>query len=281
MQFEHPSDLRDPAVVIAFSGWNDAGNAASDSVLHLIDKYPSQEIARIDDERFYDYQATRPGLKLTPDGPFLEWPHLSIQRVAHPDRDLIAVVGPEPSLLWRAYAQELLDIVSALRPRLCLLLGAMLSDTPHTRPLPVSMSTLDTGLQERLQLEELRYEGPVGIVGVVNQMLIAQGLPTASMWVSIPHYVASPPSPKGQEALMGRIEELLGIELEHSDLPVEAEKWTQAVDELSQEDPDVAEYIEQLEEARDASDVESVTGETIAAEFERYLKGKGDQPPPG
>jgi len=159
-----------------------------------------------------------------------------------------------------------------------LLLGAMLSDTPHSRPLPVAMYTYDSQLRGSLAIEELTYEGPTGITGVVNQMLIAEGFPSASMWVSIPHYVATPPNPKGQHALLSRMEQVLGASLGAGDLLSEAGKWVQAVDELSAEDPDVAEYIEQLEEARDASDVEGATGDSIAAEFERYLRYRGDEP---
>lgn len=276
MRFDHLAPFRDLAVIIAFSGWNDAGGAASDSAAHVLEKYERIQLACIDDEHYFDYQATRPTLQRSLDGPFIEWPGITLTLVRHPERDLLMVVGPEPSLLWRSFATELIDHVKQLEPKLVVLLGAMLSDTPHSRPLPVSMYTFDTALRELLDLEPSTYEGPTGITGVLNQMLIAQGLPTASMWVAIPHYVANPPSPKGQQALLTQLEQVLGLSLEYDDLPDEAEKWSAAVDELSSEDPDVAEYIEQLEEAKDAQDVEGATGDTIAAEFERYLRGRGD-----
>lgn len=276
MRFDHLAPFRDLAVVIAFGGWNDAGGAASDTAEHILQKYDRIELASIDDERYFDYQATRPHLRRSPDGPFIEWPAITLTLVRHPERDILMVVGQEPSLLWRSFAAELIGLITSLDPQLVILLGAMLSDTPHSRPLPVSMFTFDSALRELLELEASSYEGPTGSIGIINQMLIAQGLPTASMWVAIPHYVANPPSPKGQQALLSRLEQVLGLSLDYDDLPDEAVKWSAAVDELSSEDPDVAEYIEQLEEAKDAHDVEGATGDTIAAEFERYLRGRGD-----
>ena len=276
MRIEHLAPLRDLAVIIAFGGWNDAGSAASDTASHVLSKYERVELATIDDERYFDYQATRPYMRRSADGPFIEWPTISLTLVRHPERDIIVVVGPEPSLLWRSFSAELMQHLRELEPKLVVLLGAMLSDTPHSRPLPVSMYTFDAELRELLDLEPSKYEGPTGIIGVVNQMLITEGMPTASMWVAIPRYVANPPSPKGQQALLSRLEQVLGLSLDYDDLPDEADKWTAAVDELSSEDPDVAEYIEQLEEAKDAHDVEGATGDTIAAEFERYLRGRGD-----
>lgn len=283
MQFER-RDLRDPAVVIAFSGWNDAGNAASDSAVYLLEKYPNEEFGRIDDERYYDFQATRPNIRHSPDGPYLQWPHTTLQLVQHPDRDILVVVGPEPSLLWRSFIRELTEKIKAIGPRMVVLLGAMLSDTPHSRPLPVAMYSHDPGMRDLLAVEGSTYDGPTGMVGVAAQMLNAENIPTVSLWVSVPHYVATPPNPKAQHAVLTQLQQALRISMDLDDLPAEADKWTSAVDELSQEDPDVAEYIEQLEEAKDASDVEGATGDAIAAEFERYLRGRPDpgaSPSPG
>ena len=189
MQHPRPEDLKDPAVVIAFSGWNDAANAASDALLHLMEHYPSSELETIDDERYFDFQVTRPILRRSPDGPWIQWPHISLQQVRLPERDLIIVVGPEPNQLWRTFSRELVQRLKRYDPSMVLLLGAMLSDTPHSRPLPVAMYTYDSQLRGSLAIEELTYEGPTGITGVVNQMLIAEGFPSASMWVSIQYAV--------------------------------------------------------------------------------------------
>lgn len=279
MQFVR-RDLRDPAVVVAFSGWNDAANAASDSALYLFEKYPNEEFGRIDDERYYDFQSTRPNMRRSADGPWLQWPHTTLQLVRHPDRDIIVAVGPEPSLLWRTFVRELVDKIRGVNPQVVVMLGAMLSDTPHSRPLPTTMHSSDPRIRERLSVEESTYEGATGMVGVATQMMASENFPTVSLWVQVPHYVATPPNPKAQYAILTNLEQALGVSFDLDGLPDDASKWTAAVDELSQEDPDVAEYIEQLEEAKDASDVEDATGDTIAAEFERYLR-RHDGPRPG
>ncbi|RRD07179.1 PAC2 family protein [Arachnia propionica] len=264
--------LRKPAVVVAFSGWNDAGNAASDTLMHLMSQHPTTEIGSIDDERYFDFQVTRPLLRRSADGPWIQWPHISLQLIRLPERDLILAVGPEPNQLWRSFAHDLVTRLRSYSPDVVILLGAMLSDSPHSRPFPIAMYTWDEGLKGAMNIEELTYEGPTGITGVVNQMLIAEGLPCASMWVSIPHYVATPPNPKGQAALLERLEQVLRVDLGSRALAPATREWVQAVDELRAEDPEVAEYIEQLEEARDATDAEGATGESIAAEFEKYLR---------
>ena len=147
MQHPRPEDLTNPAVVIAFSGWNDAANAASDALLHLMEHYPSSELETIDDEHYFDFQVTRPILRRSPDGPWIQWPRITLQRVRLPERDLIIVVGPEPNQLWRSFSRELVQRLKRYEPSMVLLLGAMLSDTPHSRPLPVAMYTYDSQLR--------------------------------------------------------------------------------------------------------------------------------------
>lgn len=270
---QHPTEhLREPAVIVAFSGWNDAGNAASDTLLHLMGQYQVTEIDTVDDERYFDFQVTRPILRRSADGPWIQWPHISLQLISLDERDLVLVVGPEPNQLWRSFAQDLVARIARLEPSVVILLGAMLSDTPHSRPFPVAMYTWNRELRTSLAVEELTYEGPTGITGVVGQMLIAEGLPSASMWVSIPHYVSNPPNPKGQHALLRRLEDVLQVDLGSQALESATSDWVNAVDALSSEDPEVAEYIEQLEEAKDATDAEGATGDSIAAEFEKYLR---------
>ncbi len=270
-----PAQLTNPAVVIAFSGWNDAANAASDALRRVLENFDSVQIDSIDDERYFDFQITRPVLRRSADGPWISWPQLIIHHVPCPERDLIVVLGPEPSLLWRSFTTDLIDRLASYQPEVVILLGAMLSDTAHTRPLPVAMSTYHQELRSRLAIQDLNYEGPTGITGIVNQMLIGAGFPSASMWVSIPHYVGSSPSPKAQLALLERLEQVLEIKLQADQLSEEAAEWVNAVDALSQDNPEVADYIEQLEQAQDALDVSGVTADSLAAEFERYLRDLG------
>jgi predicted ATP-grasp superfamily ATP-dependent carboligase len=193
--------------------------------------------------------------------------------------DVIFVQGTEPSYKWRAYTAELLVHAEALNVDYVVLVGALLADVPHSRPIPVSTSSDDAPLRERMNLEASQYEGPVGIVGVLSEVALLAGLPTVSLWAAVPHYVAQAPSPKAQLALLHRIEELLQVPLDTHELAEEADAWERGVDELATEDPEIAAYVRQLEEAKDTADLPEATGESIAREFERYLKRRGQDRP--
>lgn len=279
MQSIQLANLRNPAVVVAFSGWNDAGNAASDLLEYLMNSYPGFDAGAIDDERYYDFQHARPILQRTADGPWLEWPAMRFRVVHHPDRDLVLVLGPEPNLLWKTFATTLIGRIKEINPEIVLFLGAMLSDTPHSRPLPVGLYSSDPAVQRSHHLPASDYTGPTGMVGVASQLMIHERIPAATLWVSVPHYVSTPPNPKAQHALLRELQTLLKIQVDQDEISAEAEKWASAVDHLSQQDPDIAEYIEQLEEARDQEEVEGATGDTIAAELEKFLRRQGDEPP--
>ncbi len=274
MQFDTP--LRDPVVLIAFTGWNDAGSAASDVLRHLVEVYPGVDVGAIDDERYYDYLATRPMLHHTADGPWVQWPGVRARVLHHLQRDLVVFLGPEPSLLWRSFSEELVSEVAKTNPDLVVFLGAMLSDTPHTRPLPVGCYTSDPLVERRFPSATTSdYAGPTGMTGVAAQLMMDRRIPAASLWVSVPHYVSAPPNPRAQEALLSELESLLDLSLDHKEIPDEAVKWVEAVDELSQSDPEIADYIGQLEEVRDAEVVEEATGDKIAAELEKFLRRRG------
>lgn len=277
MQFEPLSDLRDPAVVIAFSGWNDAANAASDLAERIIEAHPGDEIEPIDDENFFDFQATRPVLRKEADGAWIQWPGIRLRRVRHPERDIIVVLGAEPNLRWRSFCALMAERLREFNPSIVVAVGAMLSDTPHSRPFPTGLYANSDSLKERLGFETSDYTGPTGIVGVLTQALSQADLPTASLWVSVPHYVANPPNPKAQLQLIERLENALDITLDRGDLMEQAQEWVGAVDELAGQDPDIEHYIEQLEEARDQEVVEEISGDRIAADFERYLRGNPDR----
>ena len=275
MHFEPPTDLRDPAVVIAFSGWNDAANAASDLAERLIEALPGDELQSIDDETYFDFQATRPLVRREADGAWIEWPSIRFRRLRHETRDIIMVVGPEPNLRWRSFCREIVERVEQLSPSITLTLGAMLADTPHSRPFPTGLYAHTDDLRERLGFESSTYSGPTGIIGVLSQALAHAGLPSASLWVSVPHYVCNPPNPKAQLQLLERLETALCVQFDRDDLETAAASWIEAVDELAGQDPDIGEYIEQLEEARDQEVVEENSGERIAEEFEKYLRHRG------
>lgn len=277
-----PEGRRITVMLAAFEGWNDAGEAASDALRYLNKLWDGKKVASIDADEYYDFQFTRPTIRRTASGERkIKWPSTRIFKASVPDSnvDVIFVQGTEPSYKWRAYTAELLVHAEALHVDYVILVGALLADVPHSRPIPVSTSTDDNALRERMDLEASQYEGPVGIVGVLGEVALLAGLPTVSLWAAVPHYVAQAPSPKAQLAILHRIEELLQVPLDTHELAEEADAWERGVDELATEDPEIAAYVRQLEEAKDTADLPEASGESIAREFERYLKRRGKDKP--
>ena len=268
-----------PVVVVAFEGWNDAADAATAVVEHLAETYPTEIVFEIDSDDYYDYQIVRPRVVETDDGREVVWPSASV-RVAHlPERDVLLVSGPEPNLHWQRFCGTLVSAFRSLEPELVILLGAMLTDSPHSRPLPVTGNTSDTGLAKSLGLEPSGYEGPTGITGVLGDACHRAGLREVSLWASVPHYVAAPPNPKATLALLARLEDLLDVALRLDDLPELARAWQRGVDELAAEDTEISEYIESLEAQQDETGLPQATGDSIAREFERYLRRRGTDGP--
>ena len=267
--------LRAPVLVAAFEGWNDAGDAATDAVEHLIDVWDGEEVAAIDPDEFYDFQVNRPMVALV-DGLTrkITWPTSRFYAVQLPEapRDLVLVRGVEPNMRWRGFCEQVLSIASELGVAEVITLGALLADSPHTRPVPVSGTSSDPVLAARLGLEGSRYDGPTGIVGVLQEACSGAGLPAVSFWAAVPHYVASPPCPKATVALLRRVEDLLDVTIPLGDLPEEARAWERHVDELAAEDSDVAEYVASLEEREPEEELPEASGEAIAAEFQRFLR---------
>ncbi|WP_308220232.1 PAC2 family protein [Kineococcus sp. TRM81007] len=273
--------LRDPVVIAAFEGWNDAGEAASQAVAHLHEVWGGVELAEFDPEEYHDFQVNRPTVHFDDDGRRrLTWPTTRVSYARLPDssRDVLLVRGIEPSMRWRTYAAEVVAHARAVGASMVLTLGALLADVPHTRPLPVTSSSEDPDLVEKLDIEPSRYEGPTGIVGVVQDAVANAGIASVSLWAAVPHYVGQPPSPKGTLALLHRVEELLGVPVPLGELPEDARAWERGVDELAGEDSEIAEYVQQLEEAKDTAELPEASGEAIAREFERYLRRRDDPP---
>lgn len=266
-------------LVAAFAGWNDAGEAATGVVDHLAECWGSEPLDEIDPEEYYDFQVNRPTVRLGDDGVReLEWPttRLSLARPGGGARDVILVHGIEPNMRWRTFCNALLDMAERLDVGEIVMLGALLADVPHTRPVPVTVSGSDDQLARVLGLEWSRYEGPTGIVGVFQSIAMARGWPTTSLWAAVPHYVSQSPCPKATLVLVQKAEDLLEVSIPLGDLPEEAQAWQHGVEELATEDPDVAEYVKRLEAARDTTDLPEASGEHIAREFERYLRRRGD-----
>ena len=275
-------ELVDPVLVAAFEGWNDAGDAATAAVEHLETVWDAQLLGELDPEEFYDFQVNRPVVGLGEDGVrTITWPttRLSYARVPGVNRDIVLLRGIEPNVHWRGFTAELVGLAHELGVGLVVTLGALLADSPHTRPIPVSGTSSDPGVARALHLEQSRYEGPTGIVGVFGDACTGAGVPAVSVWAAVPHYVAQPPSPKATLALLRRVEDLLDVPIPLGELPEEARAWERGVDELAADDTEVADYVRSLEEARDTTELPEASGEAIAQEFERYLKRRDDPPP--
>ncbi|MFD7923695.1 PAC2 family protein [Streptomyces sp. NPDC059740] len=284
IELEGVPELIDPVMVAAFEGWNDAGDAASAAVAHLDREWKGEVFAALDAEDYYDFQVNRPTVFLDDGVRKITWPttRLSVVRVggASP-RDLVLVRGIEPSMRWRTFCNEILGIAHELGVEMLVILGSLLGDTPHTRPVPVTGVTSDPVLARTMDLEETKYEGPTGIVGVLQEACTHAGVPAVSLWAAVPHYVSQPPNPKATLALLNRLEDLLDIRVPMGELGEDARAWQTGVDQLASEDSEVAEYVQTLEEARDTAELPEASGEAIAREFERYLRRRDGQPGPG
>ncbi len=269
-------------VVAAFDGWNDAGEAASSAVAHLKESGEYEPVYSIDPELYFDYQYTRPQAVMDGDGRrMLRWPEATILRPARPGRgtQLWLLTGVEPARAWQAFAGELVDV--ALREDVTgfVALGSMMSDVPHTRPISVFGGSDNDDVRTRLGLERSTYEGPVGILSVLTHTADQSGIPTASLWASVPHYVAGhTPSPKATLALLDRLEDLTGAKIPRGDLSKDAAAWEASIDAAAADDEEMTEYIRQLERTRDTWDSPEASGDAIAQEFERYLRHGGDGP---
>ena len=282
-------------------------------ISHLGIAWQATPIAAIEPDEFYDFQVTRPVVEIT-NGQIerLVWPttRLSVARAQAPepdaestpegpgdepgsgdaeasatgtglDKDIVLIHGIEPNMRWRAFTSELVQGLTELGVESVILLGALLADAPHTRPVPVSVGASDPKLSANVTAPFSDYKGPTGILGVVQYQLAQAGIPAVSLWASVPHYVATPPNPKATLALLRGVEDILDAPLPLADLAEEARAWERGVDELAQQDSEVADYVRTLEEAKDATDLPQASGDAIAREFERYLRRRGRRGEPG
>ena len=273
-------------MVLAFGGWSDAGEAATGVIMHLltvlassdsesIDSDKSTLIGELDSEDFYDFQVNRPLIFV--DSSMvrsLTGPGVQIFGVRNPDgdRDFVLVRGVEPSMRWRTFASEILDLAEDLEVELVITMGSMLADTPHTRAIPVSGTGAHPDIATRLGVEVSRYEGPTGILAVIQDGCVRRGIDAIALWAAVPHYANATPSPKATLALVNGLEDFLEISLPQGDLPENALAWEDAVNEMVKEDSDIEEYIKTLEESKDANEISDDSGEELAREVERFLR---------
>jgi proteasome assembly chaperone (PAC2) family protein len=274
--------LRGPLLLAAFDGWNDAGEAATTALDAIGDALAAETFAVIDPEEFYDFQATRPTVRLVDGHRRVEWPAIEL-RAAHlpaADHDLIVVRGQEPNLRWRTFATEVVELASSLGVEMLVTVGALLADVPHTRPVQVVSSAGDRDLAERLGLSVSRYEGPTGILGVLGDLASGEGIPTVGLWAALPHYLNLAPNPWGAMALIEELRRLLPMAVDTGPLADQTEAFDAAVADLVEENPELAGYIERLEADTDDEDddeegspgLADVPPEELVAEVERYLR---------
>jgi predicted ATP-grasp superfamily ATP-dependent carboligase len=280
-----PDGLRAPAMVCAFQGWNDAGDAASSAVAFLATALGARRFARIDSEEFYDFQANRPCIRFA-DGDEREivWPTVEVFEAPAPraSRDLVLVQGVEPSMRWRAFSSHLVDLAEALGVQMVVTLGALLGDVPHTRPVAMTGHASDPSLVERLGMQTSSYEGPTGIVGVLHSACAAAGLPSATLWAGVPHYVAAATNPKAALALVRRVERLIGVSVDVSELETSAADYERQVELAVESDPDIQAFVERLEQAAasdPATTADVPSGDAIAREFQRFLRQRRPETP--
>jgi proteasome assembly chaperone (PAC2) family protein len=275
-------ELERPVLIAAFRGWNDGAQAASLAAGYLAKSWEAEQFAEIDPEDFFDFQATRPHVSLE-DGLTrrIEWPETGFYH-ARPeglDRDIVLLLGIEPNLRWRTFTELVVGLASELDVELMITLGALLADVPHTRPAPVTGSASDSELVERLGLSASRYEGPTGIVGVLHDACRQAGIPSASLWAAVPHYVSLTPSPRAAVALCERLGSLIGVDLDVGELEEAAQSYEEQVSEAVASDEETASYVEELERRSDSIEesTDLPSGDALAAELTRFLREREDE----
>jgi len=282
IELEDVPELRDPILIAAFEGWNDAGEAATSVITHLAQVWEAEPVAAFDPEEYYDFQVNRPRVVTEEAQRRIIWPttRILLARNTSFDRDVLLIEGIEPSTRWRSFTIELLEFAEQLGVTTFVTLGALLADVPHTRPIPVTATSDDVEVIHRFGAEASKYEGPTGIVGVLADAATRTGLTSLTIWAAVPHYAGGVPSPKATLGLLGKLESLFNITIPLADLPETARAWERGVNELAESDDEVAEYVHDLEEATDTADLPEASGDAIAREFERYLRRRGDERPP-
>jgi predicted ATP-grasp superfamily ATP-dependent carboligase len=284
IEWRERPQLRSPALICAFKGWNDAGEAASAALGFLIESFDAQEVARIDPEDFYDFTAVRPTVRMSEGrSRVIEWPANTLHAATIPgtDHDLLMFQGVEPSLRWKTFTNTVVDMAHQLGATTVVTLGALLADVPHTRDIPMTGICSDADMVERLGFQQSTYEGPTGMVGVLHHAFTEAGVPSVSLWASVPHYVAAAPNPKAALALIRSFEGVAGIAVDASDLEQSADEYQRQVDAAVATDPDVKSFVERLEQTLDevsdelSPDPDQLpSADSIARDFQRFLRQK-------
>lgn len=283
MELHQIPNLRSPVMIIAFSGWNDAAEAATGAVSHLMEAWSNSNIELIgefDPEEFYDFQVNRPLVTLSKSKiRALTWPGTQIYSLTTPDleHDFVIVRGVEPAMKWKTFSHQILDLADDLEVDLVITLGSMLADAPHSRPIGVSSSCTHPSLAERFGCEVSSYEGPTGILGVIADSCMHRESDAISFWAAVPHYASSSPSPKATLALINSLEDHLEISIPVKDLISQSLAWEAEVDDLAKEDQEISDYVRALEESKDSTVLTDLSGDEIARELSRFLRRQDER----
>jgi proteasome assembly chaperone (PAC2) family protein len=275
--------LRNPILVCAFRGWNDAAAAASTALTAVADGFDSEAIAHIDPEDYFDFQATRPTIVLSEgQARRIEWPQNTLIAVRIPaaERDLVLLDGTEPNLRWRTFSETIATAADALGVEMVITLGALIAEVSHALPVPITGLVSDEELVEELDLQRSNYEGPTGIVGVVHDCCRQVGMTSASLWAAVPHYIAAVPNPKAALALLRRLEGLTGIAVDATDLEEEATAYEDQINRAISANPEIEELVEKIEEeqAEQLDPPEDIpSADTIARDFQQFLRQQGGE----
>jgi len=294
--------LAQPTIVTAFTGWNDAADAASTAMRGLVDGWGARWLAEIDPEPFTDFATIRPQVRLDDASRrTIVWPTVGLWHVQTPGGDVILVLGPEPSLRWRLFTEQLLGVARHFSAPMVVTLGALLADVPHSRPAQIIGTATDQDVIDRYDLQRSRYEGPIGIVGVLHDACATEGIPSVSLWAAVPAYASQVPSPKAAVALVRRLASLVGAPAPVSVLAEQVHRYEEQVDSIVTDDDDLAAYVERLERLTDSGvsiddevddgqlqfdfdDVEAMDsdgddadgdGATLVDEVEQFLREQG------
>lgn len=278
LDVEFRPELRDPVAVIAFSGWNDAASAATNAARFVVSRLGAKRFATLPADKFFDFRADRPTVKIKPSGERpITWPALEFFSAKGANSDLVIGLGTEPSLKWSKYSRNVAELLADMGARLTITLGALLADAPHTRPVRVTGSAPDTATATALGLVTSTYEGPTGIVGVLNEALRVRGMQSASIWANCPHYVSTNQNPPATAALLEKLSTLIDMRFDVSDLKRAGERFVREVNAAVAANPEVADYVRGLEtafdEAPDMGDLPApIVSEELFGDIERFLR---------
>jgi hypothetical protein len=288
--------LHRPTIIAAFTGWNDAGDAASNSLRHLIEAWKAQPLAEVDPEEFTDFATVRPHVRLDAGMTrSIVWPTVGLWSASTPGGDVILLLGPEPSLRWRLFGEQVMAVAARFDASILLTLGALLADVPHSRPVQLMGTATEQTMIDRFDLQRSRYEGPTGIVGVLHDAASRTDLASASLWAAVPAYASQVPSPKAALALVERACEMLGCPAPTGRLVTDAGEYDARVSAFVGDDDDLIGYVSRLESLADSgaldddddddddeagiaqvADDSPLNSDELMAEVERFLRDQGN-----